>query len=67
MKFSERLKETLKEQGLQQKKLAEMLGIKNKSSISNWLRSDCYPNLELFYRICLILDESADYLLGLED
>lgn len=64
MEFSKRLKEELIWKGITQKKLAEMLNIE-RTNISNWISGRNLPSLEIFYRVCLILEESADYLLGL--
>ena len=66
MNFSKRLKETLKWKEMSQTKFAKLLGIE-KSNITNWIKGKSAPNLELFYRICLILNESADYLLGIDN
>ena len=65
-KFSKRLKEILLCKEISQVKFAKMINVK-KSSVSQWISGRCSPNLELFFRICLVLNESADYLLGLED
>lgn len=66
MKFSKRLKETLMWKGITQTEFANMLGIE-KSNITNWIKGKSAPNLELFYRICLILKEDSNYLLGITD
>ena len=66
MKFSKRLKEILIWQGITQTKFAKMIDVE-KSNVTNWIKGKSAPNLELFYKICLVLRESANYLLGLED
>ncbi len=66
MKFSERINAEIKGSGLTQKQLAEELEIDN-SNITKWKTGEYYPSLEVFYKLCLILDVSADYLLGLTD
>ena len=63
--FNERIIESIKSNGYTQKELADMLNI-SQSNITNWKNGDSYPNLELFFKICVLLDESADYLLGLD-
>jgi transcriptional regulator with XRE-family HTH domain len=66
MKFSERFSEVLKESKFSQKELAKKLNIAE-SNISNWKNGDNLPSLQILYELCKILDESADYLLGLTD
>ena len=66
MKFAERLTETLSASPYTQKQLAEMLGLQE-SNISNWKKGINLPSVEVLYRLCIILHESADYLLGLDD
>lgn len=66
MEFSKRLKDTLMWQGITQEELAKMLNV-NRTSISQWISGRCYPKLELFYRICLVLRETPNYMLGFED
>jgi transcriptional regulator with XRE-family HTH domain len=48
------------------KELAKKLNIAE-SNISNWKNGDNLPSLQVLYELCKILDESADYLLGLTD
>lgn len=66
MKFQERLCLELKGSGITQKLLAEKLNI-DESNITKWKKGEYYPSLEVFYQLCLLLDVSADYLLGLQD
>ena len=66
MKFAERLTEVLKTSKYTQKQIAEMLGLQE-SNISNWKKGENLPSVEILYRLCFILHESADYLLGLDD
>lgn len=66
MKFYERLIVELKGCGMTQKQLAEKLKIDN-SNITKWKTGEFYPSLEVFYQLCVLLDVSADYLLGLTD
>lgn len=66
MKFNKRLEETLMWKGITQKEFAEMLGI-GRTTVCMWIQGTNKPNLEMFYRICIILKESADYMLGLEN
>ena len=66
MKFAERFSEVMKASGLSQKELAEKLNI-SESNISNWKKGLNLPSVEVLFELCVILGESADYLLGLED
>ena len=66
MKFSERIAEVLNASKLSQKEIAEKLNI-SESNISNWKNGLNLPSVETLYKLCVILEESADYLLGLTD
>lgn len=66
MKFVENLCYELKNSPKNQKELAAEIGIKP-SNITDWKKGQHFPSLETFYKLCIALDVSADYLLGLED
>ena len=66
MKFKERIKEAIKSSNYTQKEIAKILKI-SESNITNWKKGDNLPSIEILYRLCILLEESADYLLGLED
>lgn len=66
MKFSYRIAEAIKQSGKTQKQIAAFLNIKE-GNITNWKKNENFPSLEVFYKLCIYLDCSADYLLGLED
>ncbi|MDE7082951.1 MAG: helix-turn-helix domain-containing protein [Clostridia bacterium] len=66
MKFKERIATAIKQSNYSQKQLAEILEI-SESNITNWKNGENLPSVEVLYKLCKILDESADYLLGLED
>lgn len=42
-----------------------MLGI-SESNITNWKKGQGLPSVEILYKLCTVLNESADYLLGLD-
>lgn len=65
-KFSERITDSIKSSGYTQKDIAKMLNI-SESNISNWKKGDNLPSVDILYKLCIILHESADYLLGLEN
>lgn len=64
--FSERITETIKSSKFNQKQIAKILNI-SESNITNWKNGQNLPSVETLYRLCILLEESADYLLGLED
>ena len=66
MLFSERITEALRQSNLTQKQVAEKLNIAE-SNITNWKKGENLPSVDILYKICILLDESADYLLGIED
>ena len=66
MKFHERLAMELQGNEMTQKQLAEKLNV-DESNITKWKKGEYCPSLEIFYQLCLLLDVSADYLLGLPD
>lgn len=65
-KFSERIAESIKSSGYTQKEIAKMLNI-SESNITNWKKGDNLPSIDILYKLCIILHESADYLLGLDN
>ena len=66
MRFQERIVEAIQESGYTQKTIALMLNI-SEGNISNWKKGTNMPSIDILYKLCLILNKSADYLLGLED
>ena len=66
MTIAERLKDTRKKKGINQKSLAEMIGVYTKD-ISRWETGVRTPSAEYIIQLCKALDISADYLLGLKD
>lgn len=63
--IQKRLREAIQYSDLSQKELAEKLGI-NPSTVSKYMRLDKFPSIDTFANICLILDVSADEILGLK-
>lgn len=66
MKFSQRIKDAITQSTYTQKQIAKILNI-SESNITNWKKGDNYPSLELLYKLCLLLEVTSDYLLGLEN
>ena len=63
--FATRLKELRVERGLTQKKLAKAIDTTD-DSIFSWEKGRSQPSLEMLRSLCICLDISADYLLGLD-
>ena len=65
-KFAERLTEILIEKEISKRECARICGI-SAQSISDWTTGKIQPTAEMIFIICKKLNESADYLLGLEE
>ena len=65
-KFAERLRESRIQNKIGQVELAERCNVKQ-SCVSKWERGITLPDAEMIVTICEVLNESADYLLGLKD
>lgn len=63
--FGDKLANARKEKGYTQEELAKRLGV-TPQAVSKWERGLGYPDLELFYFICEVLECSADNLLQIE-
>lgn len=66
MLFSERISEAIKNSNYSQKQIAQLLHI-SEGNITNWKKGENLPSVDILYKLCIILGESSDYLLGLED
>ena len=64
--FMRRLKELRLEQGWTQKRLAQALETTN-SAVCDWEKGRSQPDLQMLARLAVVLDVSADYLLGLQN
>lgn len=64
--FKDRIAEAIKYSGYTQAYIAEYLNI-SEGNITNWKKGDNYPSVEILIELCKLLDESADYLLGLKN
>lgn len=62
MNIGKKIKEARTAAGIPQKELAERLGVYQKD-ISRWENGERTPSLEVFAKICVILNVSADELL----
>ena len=59
------LREAMQTCGIPQKEIAHRLGI-NPSTVSKYTRLNVFPALDTFAELCIILDVSADELLGIK-
>lgn len=64
MTINERLAEEIKNSGKTQKEIANALNIKQ-PNISDYVNGKILPSLETFAKLCIYLDVSADYILGI--
>ena len=63
--FAQRLTGLLKEKGVSQKELAELVGV-TEASISRYMNSERIPKSEIIANIATALHTTSDYLLGTE-
>lgn len=61
--FAERLRELMKEQGLNQVKLAERVGVKQ-NTVSAWLLKKKEPSLTSLWLVADYFGVETDYLIG---
>ena len=66
MEFVEILKDIMIDQNLNQTTLANKIGVKQ-SQVSEWLKGKSKPGYDSLKAICLSLNISADYLLGIDE
>ena len=64
--FAQRIAEAIKHSGFTQKEIAGQLRL-SEGNITNWKNGKNLPSVDTLFRLCKILDVSADYLLGLAD
>lgn len=65
-RISERLTDTIKNSGFTQTEIAKRLGV-SQQTVSHYVKGNKLPALDTFANLCIILDVTADYLLGLEN
>lgn len=66
MKFTERFNELIKINGKSQTQIAQEIKV-SKQCVSDYKSGKSFPSIETLYLICICLDTTADYLLGLTD
>ncbi len=63
---AERIRELMKENGLNQVRLAEKLGVKQ-NTISAWLREKKEPSITSLWLLADYFDVEIDYIVGRKD
>ena len=66
IKVSERIGELMKEQGLNQVKLAEKIGLKQ-NTISCWLNNKKEPSISSLWLLADYFNVEIDYIVGRKD
>lgn len=61
-----RLRQSIKQSGMQQKDIAKMIGV-SAQTVSKYMKADIFPALDTLAKLCKLLDISADYILGISD
>ena len=64
--FPQRLTELLKTNNISKRKLAKEIGV-SAMSVYDWSTGKVQPTADNIYMVAVFFNESADYLLGLED
>lgn len=61
-----RLREAITLSGIKQNVIAKEIGVSTQT-VSKYLRADVLPALDTLAKLCVCLDVSADYILGIKD
>lgn len=64
--IQQRLREAIKQSGMQQKEIAVKLGV-SPQTISKYMKNDIFPALDTFANLCILLDISSDDILGITE
>ena len=64
--IQERLRSVIAESGYTQKSIAAGIGV-SPQTVSHYMRDDVFPALDTLSKLCMFLDVSAYYILGIED
>ena len=65
--FPMRLRELIKEKGIKQDDLTEVLKVKNRQSITGYIDGSTMPTIEKVVALATFFNVSADFLLGLQE
>lgn len=61
-----RLRDAIANSGVPQKDIAKAIGV-SPQTVSKYMRHDVFPALDTLAKLCVFLDLSADYILGIEE
>lgn len=64
--IQQRLREAINNSGYSQKDIAKAIGV-SPQSVSKYMKKDVFPALDTLSKICVYLDVSADYILGIKE
>ena len=63
--IQKRLRSAIKESGIQQKEIAKQIGV-SAQTVSKYMKADIFPALDTLAKLCVVIDVSADYRLGID-
>ncbi|MBR2334064.1 MAG: helix-turn-helix transcriptional regulator [Clostridia bacterium] len=63
--IQKRLRSAIKESGIQQKEIAKQIGV-SAQTVSKYMKADIFPALDTLAKLCVVIDVSADYILGID-
>lgn len=66
MSIQKRLREAITQSGIEQKVIAEKIGV-SPQTVSKYMTCDVFPTLDTLARLCTVLDVSSDYILGIKE
>lgn len=61
-----RLRESIKQSNKTQKEIAKQIGV-SAQTVSKYMKCDIFPALDTLAKLCVCIDVSADYILGIID
>ena len=61
-----RLRESIKQSNKTQKEIAKEIGI-SAQTVSKYMKCDIFPALDTLAKLCVCIDVSADYILGITE
>ena len=64
--IQKRIREAIAGSGIPQKEIAVRIGV-SAQTVSKYMRTDVFPALDTFAKLCAVLDVSSDYILGIVD
>ncbi len=64
--IQKRIREAIAGSGIPQKEIAVRIGV-SAQTVSKYMRTDVFPALDTFAKLCAVLDVSSDYILGIGD